>query len=174
MKRTSLSLRRRLLVAAAALAALGVTAATAWALPPFTLGGKASPPGPNGPAIAYRLSLSCGASFDRLVVRFRDAKPGYSVRYVPRVFRDPSGLPLPLRGSAKLLVVFRSAQAHTADGTVAYLPAVRTPLCGNLLQVKKAGDFEGVLSLGVGVDRKAGFRVFRLTSPTRVVIDIAH
>ena len=49
-----------------------------------------------------------------------------------------------------------------------------TPQCPNLLQVKKAGDFEGVVSFGFGLRRMTGFRVFRLTNPTRVVIDVAH
>jgi hypothetical protein len=40
--------------------------------------------------------------------------------------------------------------------------------------VKIAGDFEGVVSFGLGLRRKTGFRVFRLTAPTRIVIDVAH
>jgi hypothetical protein len=31
-----------------------------------------------------------------------------------------------------------------------------------------------VLSFGVGVDHRAGFRVLALTSPSRVAIDVAH
>jgi hypothetical protein len=49
-----------------------------------------------------------------------------------------------------------------------------TPRCPNLRQVKGAGDFEGVVSFGLGLRHKAGFRVFRLTGPTRIVIDVAH
>ncbi len=30
------------------------------------------------------------------------------------------------------------------------------------------------MSFGLGIKRMAGFRVFRLTNPTRVVIDVAH
>jgi hypothetical protein len=49
-----------------------------------------------------------------------------------------------------------------------------SPLCANLQQVKAVGDFEGVVSFGLGLRRKTGFRVFRLTDPTRIVIDVAH
>ena len=49
-----------------------------------------------------------------------------------------------------------------------------TPRCPNLRQVKLAGDFEGVVSFGLGLRRKTGFRVFRLTAPTRIVVDVRH
>ena len=42
------------------------------------------------------------------------------------------------------------------------LPSTLTPKCSNLRQVKKAGDFEGVVSYGLGLSRRTGFRVFRL------------
>ena len=35
-------------------------------------------------------------------------------------------------------------------------------------------DYEGYVDEGLGLDRRAGFRVFELTSPTRLVIDIHH
>jgi hypothetical protein len=37
-----------------------------------------------------------------------------------------------------------------------------------------SGDFENVLSFGIGVDRVAGFQAIRMTGPDRLVIDIAH
>ena len=36
----------------------------------------------------------------------------------------------------------------------------------------QAGDFESVLSFGVGVARTEPFHVFTLTRPSRVVIDL--
>ena len=41
-------------------------------------------------------------------------------------------------------------------------------------QVKKVGDFEAVVSFGLGLRRKTGFRVFRLSGPRRIVVDVAH
>jgi hypothetical protein len=78
-----------------------------------------------------------------------------------------------LRGTKRIRIVIRKARGHTQGGTN-LLPRVRTPLCPNLRQIKTAGDFEGVVSFGLGLSRKTGFRVFRLTSPTRIVIDIAR
>ena len=36
------------------------------------------------------------------------------------------------------------------------------------------GDFEGVVSFGFSTDRRAGYRIFTLTNPSRVVIDFRH
>ena len=51
---------------------------------------------------------------------------------------------------------------------------MRTPRFPMLLQVKEAGDFEGVVSFGVGVRRRTGFRAIHLSSPGRIVLDLAH
>src|SRR5262245_24695917 len=169
----SLPLRRRSAVALGALVVFLGTAAAAWALPPFSTAPKSAPPGPGRQALLYNVSTGCGATFDRFVLRFRFATPGYSVRLVRRVTHDPSGRPVRLLGNARLLVVIRNARAHTLGGT-SLVPRAITPLCRNLRQVKAAGDFEGVVSFGLGLRHRAGFRVFRLTSPTRVVVDIAH
>jgi len=70
-------------------------------------------------------------------------------------------------------VVLRDTRAHTSGGGQ-LIPNVRTPLCPNLRQVKVAGDFEGVVTFGIGLRRKTGFRVFRLTAPSRIVVDVLH
>ena len=37
-----------------------------------------------------------------------------------------------------------------------------------------AGDFEAVVTFGIGVSRRTGFRVLQLDAPSRVAIDITH
>jgi hypothetical protein len=92
---------------------------------------------------------------------------------VKRIFEDGSGEPVTLRGSKRLRVVFRNARGHReAEAGANLLPVTRTPLCPNLRQLKTAGDFEGIVSFGLGLRRKTGFRVFRLGN--RTVIDIRH
>ncbi len=167
-------MRRRIVVALGALVVFASTAAIAWGLPPFTTAPKSSPPGAVGQAELYSVTVGCHSTYDRLVLRFRFARPGYQVRLVSQVTEDASGKPVHLLGNARLLVVARNARGHTANGTTSFVPAVMTPLCPNLRQIKKAGDFEGIVSLGLGLKHTAGFRVFRLTGPTRIVIDIAH
>jgi hypothetical protein len=48
-----------------------------------------------------------------------------------------------------------------------------TPGFPALRQVTGAGEFEGVLTYGIGQAHKAGFRVFTLTGPDRLVVDVA-
>jgi hypothetical protein len=152
--------------AAIALAVLGLAAA-AYGLPPFTTAAKTSPSS-GSQARLSSAAAGCHSSYDRFVVRLgAGGKPGYDVRYVSQIIADPSGNPVSLLGTKRLRVIIRNATAHT-------LPSTITPGCSNLRQVKKAGDFEGVVSYGLGLRRKTGFRVFRLTGPTRIVIDVAH
>lgn len=158
-------------VLAAVAACLGVIS-DAFGLSPFTTAPKLSPGG-GGQAELFGVAAGCHPSFDRFVIRARLATPGYNVRYVKRIIADPSGRSVPLMGTKRLQVVIRRARGHTQAGTN-LLPAVMTPLCSNVRQIKKVGDFEGVVSFGLGLRRKTGFRVFRLTGPTRIVIDVAH
>src|SRR4051794_7419247 len=171
---TSSARRARFCAAAVGIATIALwLAAAALGLPPFTTAPKAAPAVGTAQAEVFGLAAGCHATYDRLVLRTRFGTPGYSVRYVARIVRDPSGLPLALAGTKRLLVVLRPARGHTAGGA-SLLPAVASPSCANLRQVKVAGDFEGVVSLGLGLQRTAGFRVFRLSAPARIVVDIAH
>jgi hypothetical protein len=149
-----------------------VVAAAAWGLPGFSTSPKAAA-GDGAQAELFDVATGCHPTFDRFVIRARFAIPGYDVRYVGQVVADPSGRRVPLLGPRYIRVVIRQARGRTASGSN-LLPAVITPLCPALQQVKQTGDFEGVVSYGLGVRRQAGFRVFRLTGPTRIVIDVAH
>jgi hypothetical protein len=152
--------------------ALLALAAQALGLPPFSTTQQTSP-GSGGQAQLSTIATGCHPTFDRFVIRMSSGNPGYDVRYALRIIADPSGKRVSLQGNKKIRVVIRPARGHTAAGTN-LLPSTLTPLCPNLRQVKKAGDFEGVVSFGLGVARRTGFRVFRLTGPTRIVIDVAH
>jgi hypothetical protein len=149
-----------------------VLAIAALALPAFSTTPKTSPDTRDA-ALLHDAATGCHATFDRFVVRAKFNAPGYDVRYAPRIVADPSGRPVSLLGAKRLRVTFKLAGGHDNRGTNT-LPATITPRCPNLLQVKKAGDFEGVVTFGLGVRRMTGFRVFRLQNPTRVVIDVAH
>jgi hypothetical protein len=163
---------RRAIAVVVALAASLCLAAAAFALPPFTTAPKTAT-GSGGQAELFAIATGCHATFDRFVIRARLATPGYSVRYVSQVVHDGSGNPVSLLGTKRIHVVIHDARAHTAGGT-SLLPNALTPLCSNLRQIKGAGDLEGVVSFGLGLRRKTGFRVFRLSGPTRIVIDVAH
>jgi len=163
---------RRALAAAAALGTTLLLAAAAFALPPFTNAPKTDG-GSGGQAVIDGLRTSCHGSFDRLVIEARRGVPSYDARYVRRVRSDGSGAIVRLKGSKRLRIVMQNARAHSQAGGP-LIPGAQTPLCPNLRQVKLAGDFEGVVTFGVGLRRKDGFRVFRLSNPARVVVDVAH
>jgi len=155
-----------------ALGSFAAMAATAFALPPFTTAPK-SATGSGRQAELYAIDTACHPTFDRFVIRARSATPRYDVRYVNQVVADGSGETVSLQGTRRIHVVLRDSRAHTQAGSVLF-PSVKTPLCANLRQIKLAADFEGVVSFGLGLRRRTGFRVFRLTGPTRIVIDVAH
>lgn len=163
---------RRLAASGAAVACFLGLAAAAFALPPFTTTPKTAS-GSGGQAELFGVAVGCHTTFDRFVVRTRFATPGYSVRYVTQIVADGSGNPVSLLGSKRIRIVIREARGHTQGGTN-LVPRVLTPRCANLRQMKTAGDFEGVVSFGLGLRRKTGFRVFRLTGPARIVVDVAH
>ena len=125
-----------------------------------------APTDPAAQLDALRLSNQRG--FDQVVFQFRGRVPGYDIRYTPRVIADPSGQPVPLAGRAFLQVVFQHA---TAEGHP--VPAALAPRLATLQQLSPAGDFEHVLSFGLGLDHMAGFRVLALANPSRLVIELA-
>ena len=155
-----------------ALASSLVLAGVAFGLPPFTTAPK-SAPGSGGQAELFGVATGCRANFDRFVIRARFGTPRYDVRYRRRIIEDGSGNPVPLLGTKRIRVLVHNARGHTTGG-MGLLPKARTPLCPNLRQIKLAGDFEGVVTFGLGLRRKTGFRVFRLTGPRRIVIDVRH
>ena len=159
----------RFRVAATAFALVGLCAGTVTTV---TAGAAAGATAPVVPTLT-QISAAHQPGFDRLVFQFSGPVPAqHSARYVSQVSADPSGLPVNVVGSATLLVRFSPAAGHNAQGNVTYGAAQRTYALPGLIQVVKAGDFESVLSFGVGVARAAPVRIFTLTKPSRVVIDV--
>lgn len=111
--------------------------------------------------------------YDRVVFEFAGPLPARrSAGYVPRLIADPSGRQLPLAGRALLQVSLSLAAAHNSAGHVT-VPARMAFALPNVIAVVRSGDFESVLSFGIGLAQRASFHVFTLRSPSRVVIDIA-
>jgi hypothetical protein len=167
-----MSIRRRVLLAGTAVAVatvsvLAVTAGPAAALPGF---GTAPVSGSARPVTITAVTVGRHAGFDRVVLTASTGIPSWDVRYVPQVVRDGSGIPVPLRGAADIQVVVQgtdwlghpSVQRDLAPGFAA------------LRQVTGAGEFEAVLTYGIGQAGRSGFRAFTLTGPDRLVIDVRH
>jgi hypothetical protein len=74
-------------------------------------------------------------------------------------------------GDTTLRIVLANARAHDDQGraTVDLNRRFGLPV---VLATRGAGDFEGVVTLGVGQTRKAAFQVRRYSNPGRLVVDI--
>jgi hypothetical protein len=131
--------------------------AVALGLPAFSTAPKTSPDTRDA-ALLHNAAAGCHATFDRFVVQADFNPPGYDVRYV---------------GARRIRVVFSLAGGHDSRGTN-LLARTLTPMCPNLLQVTETGDSAGVVSFALSLRARTGFRVFRLSNPRRVVIDVAH
>ena len=129
---------------------------------------------PVGYAELSGLRAGRHAGFDRVVFELNGPIPAYySIRYVPEVRLDGSGLPLRLRGSASLEVVVR-APTHDQDYQPVLTPTRLRPDFPALREVNAPGSYEGQTTAGIGVTGRVGFRVMELANPTRIVIDLAH
>ena len=112
--------------------------------------------------------------FDRVVFDFYGGLPSStSARYVdgPSIPQDASGLPVYVAGRAILQVTLQDARGHKLDGTDTS-PNRTAFALPNVLTVVQSGDFESVVTYGIGVASRQSYRVFTLSNPPRVVVDI--
>jgi hypothetical protein len=111
--------------------------------------------------------------FDRVVFQFRGAVPQHRIRYVDQLVQDGSGNPVSVAGAADLEVVFHGANAHAEDGTPSVSPKRFSPGLTAVKEVAQIGDFEAVVSYGIGLDRRRPLTVSTLSGPSRLVIDVS-
>ena len=110
---------------------------------------------------------------DRVVFEFSGPLPAQrSAHYVSRLIADGSGSQIRVAGDAILGLRFANAVGHDRNGRSTYGPARKTFALPGVIQVVNAGDFEAVLTFGIGLSKKAPYRVYTLTHPSRVVVDI--
>lgn len=115
------------------------------------------------------------AHFDRVVIDVKGRRPGYTIRYTKRLSYDGSGDRVPLKGRKKMSVTLTPAYAHNDSGASVYDgPRLRQLHFPTLRGVAFTGDFEGHVTFGFTTDRRAPYRIFTLTNPSRVVVDWHH
>jgi hypothetical protein len=104
--------------------------------------------------------------------------PGFSVRYVNKLYKCGSGARVKIAGKRFLRITLEPAQAHNNAGADVYRgPGQARTARPNLPTIKSMRmlcDFEGQVSFALGLDHKAGFRVKTLSNPTRIYVDVAH
>jgi len=114
--------------------------------------------------------------YDRIVFEFAPQAgatahiPAYTVsrQASAKFIKDPSGMPVTMRGSSGLRIVF-----HGASGATSYSGSRDiTPNLPVIQEVEQLGDFEAVLSWGAGLSQASCIRTLELSNPTRLVIDV--
>lgn len=165
-------LRRRLVVGLAVLAC-AVPAASAAAV---TAPGAARAAGPAAAQADTPVLVDVRAAhhrgYDRVVFEFTgDGPTSFSTRYVDRLVADASGIRLAIGGRAILAVTMQGVDAHTAAGAVP-VPGRLAFALKNVTSTVRSGDFEAVVSYGIGLQKRTHVTTFRLSDPARVVVDI--
>jgi hypothetical protein len=110
---------------------------------------------------------------DTITFSFTGGLPGHRLAYVREVAADASGRPIPLDGQAFLSLTF--SPAHASEMAPPYHPTAAertaTPALAIIRQVRPAGDFEGYASFGIGLTRRATYRVITRRHPDRISIE---
>jgi len=122
-------------------------------------------------ATALRAGSHPDCRFDRVVIDIKGPLPGYTVAFVSKVIQDASGKTISMPGSRYLLIRLRPAQGHSASGAITLSPRSRALSYPMLKGYAVAGDFEGVLSIALGLAGGTRFRVGELSG--RLYVDVA-
>jgi len=110
-------------------------------------------------------------SVDRVTFKFANGlPPDVLVSWVETMHHDGSGLPVRVAGSKVLMIVFTSSTAHDHDG--ATVPPRTAYVLPNVITSVAGGDFEGIVTFGLGVQKQTSYTVTKLHNPDRVVIDV--
>jgi len=92
------------------------------------------------------------------------------------ITEDGSGRTVPVKGAAFLVVTMSATGADLsqegAPATYTGPTALSAEGSSRIQQVRRTGDFEGVLSWVIGLDRQRPFSVTTQGGPARVVIDV--
>jgi hypothetical protein len=132
----------------------------------------------NPPPLPYLAEIHTGdhgtenPGYARISFYFRVGFPSYNVQYVRQVLTEGRGDPLPLEGNAALRVGFVEASTHDDNGRSTIVAAAPTHIgFRNLKSYGFAGDFEGYVTYGLGIqvapnsDQVLPIRVGELRKP---------
>jgi hypothetical protein len=143
--------------------------------PGWTTGEVTAERTPRVPPVPVLLGLRHAehpeGGYDRVTFDFKPGElPGYTVKYVDEVRSDAAGQLMLVPGKEHLLLVIHPAQAHTGGGaaTVTGTHLLSHPMVKSYAM---AGDYEGSVSIALGLAAKSRFRTGVL--PGRIYIDVA-
>ena len=134
--------------------------------------------GPSG--LLASLRTRHYADHDQIVFQFHGRKaPPAIIRYVDKVTADPSDKPVPLRGRAFRTWPSRAGMLDTAatendpSRVRRYRGPTRlSPRYPRLQELAVSGDFEAVLSFGIGLSAVSGLSTATPPASGRLVLDL--
>jgi hypothetical protein len=145
-------------------------------LPPFACAPSVTIAKTTNRAQIADVRVATHAGYDRVVFEFASGIPQTVIEGVlPPFYKDPSGLPLDVAGTAFLKVTMNGASKVTPAGGITYNgPTDFKPGFDQLRQLVESGDSEAVSTWYLGLDPGGCIRVLTLAAPSRLVIDIKH
>jgi len=125
----------------------------------------------TGSAVTPVTDVRVGAQqgYDRFVLQFGSAIPAYTVtRQMSSTFvNTPRGDQVSLAGTQGVLVVVRPIDWTSYNGKTQLKPGFTY-----LKEARQVENYEGVQQWGLGIQGAPCLRVFTLTSPMRLVVDV--
>jgi hypothetical protein len=145
-----------------------VSASPAWPPAGFTTGGVS---GGSSATIVNVTAVRVGAhpGYDRVVIEFSGAVPSYTVtpQSDSRFTLTPKGGTVTLEGTNGVLITVQHINWTAYAG-----PTSLRPEFPYLREARLIQNFEGVQQWGLGIAGIVAVRVFTLTSPARLVVDV--
>ncbi|MGD8150069.1 AMIN-like domain-containing (lipo)protein [Ornithinimicrobium sp. Y1694] len=138
-------------------------------------------PAAGGGLLAPTVRAGAHDGFDRVVLdltgRHEEPWPGWRAAYTDAPTRDGSGLPIELAGDSTLEIRINGMDLPAPDDPTYDDGDLRisTPELDLVTEVVRTTPFEGQVDLVVGLSGEPRpYRVFLLTDPLRLVVDIEH
>jgi hypothetical protein len=175
-RRVSMRIRKVALAGVAVLlagVALAVPSSASAALPSFTCGTQSSSgAAPTSTDARVGTHPEGQPAYDRFTLVFEGSQvPGWTA--IPKSSSDftlqPSGLPVHLAGTAGIRLDLKAPVPGYTGSKADFKTGFP-----QLAEVRLLQNFEGVVQWGLGLNHQSCKRIFTLSSPTRLVIDVPH
>jgi hypothetical protein len=133
------------------------------------------PSGGSGDLLPTGVRVGSHEGYERVVFDFEGTgTPGWRVEYVDEAVQDPKGDVVDVDGDFTLQVIATGVRYPEGDdetGRVAQ-GSYDAEDADLVEEVHVTGIFEGQNQAFIGLDEQAPFRVFTLTEPARLVVDV--